>query len=71
MMRLNWWPTPLETAVPSTVIDVVSMLKAVMLGAAFIKTSAIAVLLGTDVKSNCRFAVLMMEPLLNEITVKA
>lgn len=49
---------------PSTETEVVSMLKAVMFEAALIKVCPISALVGTDVDANVRFAVLMIDPLL-------
>lgn len=46
------------------------MLKAVMLGAARTKVFAIAVLLGTDDDAKVTSALLMIDPLLNETTVR-
>lgn len=72
VMRLILWLTPLETSVtvPSTEMDEVSTLKSVMLGAAFAKTRPMALPSGTDADPNLKSALLMIEPLLNEVTVK-
>lgn len=58
-------------SVPFTKMEVLSMLKAVMFEAALIKVFAISVLLGTDVGAKLRPTLLMIDPLLNEITIKA
>lgn len=68
MTRLILWLVPLDTCVPSTKMELVSMLKAVMFEAALIKTLPIAVLLGTAVDANSRVALVMIDPLLNEST---
>ena len=52
--------------VPSTKIALTSMLKAVMFGAALIRTFAISLLLGTDANANPRSMLLMMDPLLQK-----
>lgn len=62
--------TPLETCAPSKVIDVVSMLKAVIVEAALTKVLAIALSLGADADAKTRSALLMIDPLLNETTVR-
>lgn len=51
---------------PSTEIEVMSMLKDVMFEAALIKTFAICVPLGTDVDANRRSELVMIDPLLQK-----
>lgn len=68
--RLILWLTPFDVEVPSTTIELVSMLKAVMVEAASTKTFAIWVLLGADADGNSRLMKLMIDPLLNKITTK-
>lgn len=52
---------------PFTKMDEVSTLKAVMVGAALIKTSPMTLLLGTKLDANLKFMLLIMEPLLWKI----
>lgn len=62
--------TALFTIVPLTVSEVMSMLKAVMFEAALIKTVPIAVVVGTEDELNATSMLLMIDPLLNLVTVK-